>query len=131
MHTWLFLALAHLESVRDAENFLGTKKKARLEQLYFKGEAIRGVSKSIREGNYLESDELIVIILLLAMNETDGEEKADWSPFPAPLRSLQWLNIYGTRTYYMPHIVAVQDIIKRRGGIRNLRTYSVAWLISW
>lgn len=132
LHIVLFTALSHLESVRGTENFPGSKRKNRVEQLRLKGDAIREILDTISAGKYLESDELIQSMLFLAMNETrEEEDPPDWSPFLAPLKDLQWLNIYGTRTYHMPHVVAAQDIIKRRGGIRNLRAMGLPWLISW
>ncbi|KFY94549.1 hypothetical protein V501_01903 [Pseudogymnoascus sp. VKM F-4519 (FW-2642)] len=131
LHVLLFAASAHLEALRGSGAYSDSKGKIRLEQLHQKGEAIRGIHDALRDGKDRESDELIQSILFLAINETkEDEEPADWSPFSPPFRSLQWLDIYGTQNYSMPHIVAVQDIIRKRGGIRNIHTIGLAWLIS-
>jgi hypothetical protein len=65
------------------------------------------------------------------MNETgEEEEPADPSPFMSPLQNVQWLGVYGTRSYVMSHVNAVQEIIRRRGGIRSIKTVGLPWLIS-
>ena len=126
----LFTASVHLETLRGPGSL--SRKKIRLEQLHHKGEAIRGVSDALHDPNYCQSDDLIQNILFLAMNETkDEEEPPDLSPFvDPPLQNLQWLRVYGSRSYVMSHINATQEMIKRRGGIRNLKTVGLPWLVS-
>lgn len=39
------------------------------------------------------------------MNETGEEEElADPSPFTGPLQNVQWLSVYGTRSYATSHV---------------------------
>jgi hypothetical protein len=128
----LFTALTHLESNRGPIPFSGSKEKIRLEQFQYKGEALRGLLDSLRNGNKLDSDELIQTMLFLGMNEIqDEEDPPDWSPFSAPLPNLQWLEIYGIRKYHMPHVIAAEQIVKRRGGNRNIGAIGLPWCIAW
>jgi Fungal specific transcription factor domain len=110
----------HLETLRGPGSL--AEKKIRAEQLYHKGEAIRGIYETLHDPKYCLSDELIQSVLFLAMNETGEEEDlADPSPFTGPLQNVQWLSVYGTRSYATSHVNAVQEMIKRRGGIRNIK----------
>ncbi|EPE28692.1 hypothetical protein GLAREA_09813 [Glarea lozoyensis ATCC 20868] len=127
----LFTALTHLESNRGPLPFSGSKENIRLEQFQYKGEALRGILDTLRNGNQLDSDELVQSMLFLGMNETqDEEDPPDWSPFSAPLRNLQWLEIYGVRKYHMAHVIAAEEIIKRRGGNRNIGAIGLPWCIA-
>jgi hypothetical protein len=130
MNVLLFTASVHLETLRGPGPL--SRKKIRLEQLYHKGEAIRGVNDALHDPNYCQSDDLIQSVLFLAMNETrEEEEPPDPSPFvDPPLQNVQWLGVYGNRNYVMPHVNAAQEMIKRRGGTRNLKTVGLPWLIS-
>jgi len=130
MNILLFTASVHLETLRGPGSH--SRKEIRLEQLYHKGEAIRGVNDALRDPNYHLSDDLIQNIIFLAMNETrEEEEPPDPSPFVAPpLQNVEWLGVYGSRNYVMSHVNAAQEMIKRRGGTRSLKTIGLAWLIS-
>jgi hypothetical protein len=129
LNVFLFTASLHLETLRGPGSL--SRNKIRTEQLSHKVEAIRGINEALRDPKYHQSDELIQNILFLAMNETGEEEElADPSPFMPPLKNVQWLDVYGTRSYVMLHMNAVQDMIRRRGGIRNLKTVGLPWLIS-
>jgi hypothetical protein len=130
MNILLFTASVHLETLRGPGSL--SRKKIRLEQLYHKGEAIRGVNDALHDPNYCQSDDLIQNVLFLAMNETrEDEEPPDPSPFvDPPLQNAQWLGIYGSRNYVMSHVNAVQEMIKRRGGTRNLKAVGLPWLVS-
>src|SRR5271154_3932337 len=72
MNILLFTASVHLETPRGPGSL--SRKKIRLEQLYHKGEAIRGVNDALHDLNYRQSDDLIQNILFLAMNESREEE---------------------------------------------------------
>jgi Fungal specific transcription factor domain len=129
LNVFLFTASLHLETLRGPGSL--TRGKIRTEQLYHKGEAIRGLNKALSDPNYCQSDEMIQNILFLAVNETgEEEEPADLSPFASPLQNVQWLGMYGTRSYAMSHVNAMQEIIRRRGGIRNIKAVGLPWLIS-
>ena len=122
MNILLFTASVHLETLRSPGSL--SRKKIRLEQLYHKGDALHDL-------NYRQSDDLIQNILFLAMNESREEEPPDPSPFvDPPLQNVQWLGVYGSRNYVMSHVNAAREMIKRRGGTRNLKTVGLPWLIS-
>jgi hypothetical protein len=129
LNVFLFTASLHLETLRGPGTL--SRKKIRTEQLHHKGEAIRGINDALFDPKYCQSDELIQNVLFLAMNETGEEEELpDPSPFIAPLQNVQWLGVYGTRRYVMSHVTALQVMIRRRGGIRNIKSVGLPWLIS-
>lgn len=128
----LFAASSHLEALRSSRSSYSARLESELEQLEQKGEAIRAVHLALNEGEPgKQYDELIHAILILGVHETKGDEEgADWSPFLAPLRDMQWIDIYETRRYSKHHILASKDVIRKRGGPRKVRMHGVAWLMA-
>lgn len=128
----LFAASSHIEALHSTRSNYNARIKAELEQLEQRGEAIRAVHLALNDGDPgKQYDELIHSILILGVHETKGDEDdADWSPFLAPLRDLQWIDIYGTRRYSKHHILASKDFIRKRGGLRKVRMHGVAWLMA-
>lgn len=102
-----------------------------IEQMERKGSTIQAVNAAMKDATSSQSDDLILTILILASSETpDQLEPADWSPFDAPLRSMQWIDIRGKRVYFKAHVKAMQTIIQNRGGLRNVKTFGVPCVIS-
>lgn len=48
------------------------------------------------------------------------------SPFQSPLRSLQWLNVYGSVNFVGTHIKAIRDMVALRGGLGRLELFGLA-----
>lgn len=133
LYSTMFASASHLEGLRAStrHNDAVSKKKARVEQLERIGVTLRAVDAAMRDETSNQSDDLILTILILASSETSEELKpADWSPFDAPLRSMQWIDIRGKKIYYKPHVEAFQLLIRKRGGLRNIKTFGVPCVIS-
>lgn len=75
-------------------------------------------------------DEVILAILVLSSHETLDQSKVRQNPFNSPLKSAQWLNIYGNITYVPEHMQAVLDIINLRGGLEKLELHGLAETIA-
>ena len=53
-----------------------------------------------------------------------AEEKR--KPFSSPLKTIQWLNVYGNIEYVPEHMKAVLDLVTLRGGIENIEMRGLA-----
>lgn len=52
------------------------------------------------------------------------EEKR--KPFNSPLKTTQWLNVYGNIEYVPEHMKAVMDLVNLRGGIEEIKLRGLA-----
>lgn len=129
LNSFLFTASLHLETLRGPDS--ASRNRIRIEQLHHKGEAIRGINDALTDPQYCQSDELIQNMLFLAMNAIeDKEDPPDPSPFISPLQKVQWLDVYGNRSFIVSHVIAIQEMVRRRGGLRQIKSVGLPWLIS-
>ncbi|KAL2855627.1 hypothetical protein BJX68DRAFT_230926 [Aspergillus pseudodeflectus] len=80
------------------------------------------------------SDAVILSVLCLATNLYNGpstDEEACSSPFYAPLRSLQWLDIYGRLSPHPVHQAGLLQLISLRGGLEKMELPGLAAVISF
>jgi hypothetical protein len=79
------------------------------------------------------SDAVILTVLCLATNLYNGpstDEETSSSPFYAPLRSLQWLDIYGRLSPHPVHQAGLLQLIALRGGLEKIELPGLAAVIS-
>jgi hypothetical protein len=125
----LFAISCHLESRRDSSSL--SRAAVRIEQLRLRGDAIRGVNAKLNHLRYRSSDELIMSILFLAVNDVpEVAELPDTSFFDPPLRNINWVETFGLIKFDIMHKQAVEMIIVQRGGIRNIKGASLPWSIT-
>ncbi|KAL3474774.1 hypothetical protein BJX99DRAFT_172275 [Aspergillus californicus] len=102
------------------------------EQLELKSLALQALQKEV--ANVTETtapDALVMCILYLAVNDKHKAKiTRDASPFSPPFTNLQALDFYGSRDFHPLHWDVVQHIVRRFGGIQNLRAFALAWLLS-
>lgn len=82
LYSLMFAASSHIEGLRMRASHRDreSNRRAGLEQLERKGDAIHAINMALTDESFRESDELIHSILILAVNETrDDEEPADVS----------------------------------------------------
>jgi hypothetical protein len=89
--------------------------------LSYKSLIFRLLSEIIREGNDPVRDEVILAILILSSDEITPRIEEKRNPFKPPLKSLQFLNIYGSIQFDPQHIKAVLDLISLKGGIEEIQ----------
>ncbi|KAL2797407.1 hypothetical protein BJX66DRAFT_297761 [Aspergillus keveii] len=80
------------------------------------------------------SDAVILTVLCLATNLYNGpstDEETSSSPFYAPLRSLQWLDIYGRLSPHPVHQAGLLQLIALRGGLEKIELPGLAAVISF
>jgi hypothetical protein len=76
---------------------------------------------------------LVMSILFLSLNDGlffHGPIISSLSPFTPPLQSLQWLDSYAYREVHPLHWAAVDSLVSQLGGIRNLKSFALPWLLS-
>ncbi|KAL2812642.1 hypothetical protein BJX63DRAFT_241233 [Aspergillus granulosus] len=88
----------------------------------------------VRDPTQAVSDPVILVVLCLATNKYDGpsdDQRSSSSPFYAPLRSLQWLDIYGRLSPHPVHQAGLLQLIALRGGLEKIELPGLAAVISF
>jgi hypothetical protein len=94
-------------------------------------ESIKRVQEAIQDPSHARSDALILSVGSLVNNRVNHELMWDeTSPFQPPLRSLQWLNIYGTLTPDPIHLRGLVKLIKLRDGLERTGLPGLASILS-
>lgn len=76
-------------------------------------------------------DAVILSVLCMATNRYDGTEYQDKkSNFHAPLRSLQWLDVYGRLSPNPVHQAGLIQLVYLRGGLEKIEIPGLAAVIS-
>jgi len=78
------------------------------------------------------TDAVILSVLCMATNSHQDVAltSSAQSPFYPPLRSLQWLDIYGTPSANPIHAQGLAQLIELRGGLENVTLPELAATIS-
>jgi hypothetical protein len=113
-HALVLSSSIHLDIVRWSK-FTGNSPTI----LSYKLTIFRLLGEIFREGNPAR-DEVILAILTLSSHEIMPLEEEKRNPFNSPLKSLQFLNIYGGIQFVPEHMKAVLDLITLKGGIENI-----------
>ncbi|KAJ0421509.1 hypothetical protein BJY00DRAFT_300895 [Aspergillus carlsbadensis] len=95
---------------------------------------ISQMSSILQDPVQAASDAVILTVLCLATNLYNGpsnEEDTRTSPFYAPLRSLQWLDIYGRLSPHPVHQAGLLQLIAMRGGLEKIELPGLAAVISF
>lgn len=91
-------------------------------------ESIREVNKAIQTPSRRLSDAVILSVCALA-NSGGGESLQNrnlQSPFLSPLRSLQFLDIYGSICPNNVHLTGLAKLVELRGGVENIKLPGLA-----
>jgi hypothetical protein len=109
------------------------------EQEYFQGlktecETIQCINAALSGGSPSRSahEALILSVLCMAAN---GRDETAWprrrfSPFNAPLKKLQCLDIYGTLVLHPVHARGLHQLVQLHGGLKEITTVGLAATIS-
>jgi hypothetical protein len=95
-------------------------------------ESIRNINRAIQDPSQATSDAVILSVVCLANNryEERTSQYTDHSPFHAPLRSLQWIDIYGSLFPNPVHEAGLVQLIALRGGLEEIQLPGLAAVIS-
>lgn len=93
---------------------------------------IRLLNQAIQDPTRATSDAVIMSVLCLAANKSN---ESVWyneteSPFQVPLRSLQWLDVYGSLSSHPLHARGLAQLVAMRGGLQNIKLPGLAATIS-
>jgi hypothetical protein len=127
----LFCASVHRDILRQGEHAVASDSRRRI---LLKGHTLRAIRLAIAESETQQHEAaLLFSILWLATYEDAADtliRRPDPSPFRAPMRSRQWLQLYGVLKIRENHWIAIEALIERSGGIEGLTSYGMGWLIS-
>jgi hypothetical protein len=103
-----------------------------MEQIICESETVKRLNKMMRDPAQSCTDEVILAVLCMAFNRTDYSA---WSvknnpSSKAPLRNLQWLDVYGGLSLNDQHVKGLLALIETRGGIEAMKLPGLAETLS-
>lgn len=114
----------------DPRSTFSEKQEKALQNVEMK--AIELINKAMQDPSRRLSDAVVLSIVCMAhhnpMDATTREQRP--TPFKAPLKDLQWLNIYGCLPPNMIHIHGLIQLLSMRGGLKDIKTYGLAATLS-
>ena len=102
------------------------------EQVCHQNMAMKWLRTELETFDPAKLDDILLIILSLASSRLRHlpQPPVDLNPFCPPLRSLNWLDVYGAWDLSGVHWNALLGLIERNGGISKVKLYGLPWLIS-
>jgi hypothetical protein len=93
-------------------------------------DSISKINRIIRDPSQVVSDAAILSVLCLANNESPAWKERKESPFQAPLRSLQWLDVYGSLSPNPTHQAGLAQLVYLKGGLDKIELPALAAIVS-
>ncbi|KAL2010811.1 hypothetical protein VTN00DRAFT_3529 [Thermoascus crustaceus] len=98
-------------------------------------ETIKLINRALRDPSRAVSDAVILSVLCMAHNRAKDNDigmvkDTVVSPFQPPLRSLQWLDIYGTLSPHAVHMNGLAQLVGMK-GLENIELEGLAPIISY
>ncbi|KAG4431731.1 hypothetical protein IFR05_012786 [Cadophora sp. M221] len=90
---------------------------------------IQKLNKFISDPKNAARDEVLLTILILASHEAVDAKEEPNKPFDSPLKTMQWLNMYGNCTYAPTHMKMLCDLVNQRGGLEVIKLPCMAEMI--
>ncbi|OQD83029.1 hypothetical protein PENANT_c018G08211 [Penicillium antarcticum] len=127
---FMFGSLCHLR-VQWQNNWVpgtvfGPKQQQLLQQCEM--ESIKLINQAVRDPTRAASDAVILSVICMAHHQ--AEEKLVYrhqkTAFNPPFPRLQWIDVYGCLPPNMIHIQGLIQLVKMRGGLRNITTTGLA-----
>lgn len=130
LHAFLMSSSSHLKAQLLAWN---KNPKVIAEQIYHENEAIRLVRHQLDNLESTDISEILMIIVSLATNRCRQVTTLplDPTPFNPPLRSANWINVYGTCDFSWVHWNALLKLIENVGGFSRIGSYGLSLGISF
>jgi hypothetical protein len=119
-HALLFAASIHRDFMRHSKIYPDSPQA-----LSHKLIVIQKLNEYISKNKNASRDEVILAILVLSSHETMNVTEERRKPFNSPLKTAQWLNVYGNIVYVPEHMKAVLNLVNSRGGIENLKLHGL------
>jgi hypothetical protein len=130
---FLYGAAGHMQTRKRLESaqLVPQTREEKLEQIICETETIKQLNKMMQDPSQVCSDEVILAVLCMAFNRIDysGWTVADPSP-KAPLRNLQWLDVYGGLSLNDHHVKGLLALIETKGGLSKMKLPGLAETLS-
>lgn len=133
LHTaFMFGSFAHQRALRLSKSYGSFTSAAQNMLKILEANAISNVNNAIQDPDRATSDATILSVVCLANNKLDDSiwQRSVFSPFQAPLRRLQWLDIYGRLLPNPVHQAGLAQIIAVKGGLKKIQLPGLASVIS-
>ncbi|EEP79918.1 predicted protein [Uncinocarpus reesii 1704] len=130
---FLYGAAGHMQTRKRLEgaHFSPQTKEEKLEQIVCETETIKQLNQMMQKPSQACSDEVILAVLCMAFNRIDYSGWTVSDPWPkAPLRNLQWLDVYGGLSLNDHHIKGLLALIEMRGGLSQMKMPGLAETLS-
>ncbi|PGG96565.1 hypothetical protein GX51_07761 [Blastomyces parvus] len=131
---FLYGAAGHLQTRKRLESacVAPQTREEKLEQIVCESETIKQLNKMMLDPQQTCTDEIILAVLCMAFNRIDYSKwTSDIDPAPkAPLRNLQWLDVYGGLSLNDQHIKGLFALLHTRGGLDKLTLPGLAETLS-
>lgn len=96
-------------------------------------DSIRLINEAVRDPAKMDRDALLLSIICMAHHRAPDNSitsQLQNTPFEPPLQRLQWLDAYGCLKPNEMHIRGLVELIRMRGGLKNIRLPGLAATIS-
>ncbi|KKZ65590.1 hypothetical protein EMCG_08579 [[Emmonsia] crescens] len=131
---FLYGAAGHLQTRKrlGSAHVAPQTREEKLEQIVCETETIKQLNKMMLDPQQICTDEVILAVLCMAFNKIDYSKwTADIDPAPkAPLRNLQWLDVYGGLSLNDQHVKGLFALLHTRGGVDQLKLPGLAETLS-
>ncbi|KAL5358860.1 hypothetical protein BJX96DRAFT_51632 [Aspergillus floccosus] len=85
-------------------------------------ETIKMINREVQHPTRAVCDSVILSVMCMAHNVADDNDQRRHrtTPFTAPMRRLQWLDVYGSLPPNLVHIQGLIQMVNLRGGLDNI-----------
>ncbi|KAG2413962.1 hypothetical protein HFD88_003153 [Aspergillus terreus] len=96
-------------------------------------ETIKMINREVQHPTRAVCDSVILSVICMAHNIADDNDQRRHrlTPFTAPMRRLQWLDVYGSLPPNLVHIQGLVQMVKLRGGLHNITLPGLAPVLSF
>ncbi|KAF7592132.1 hypothetical protein BBP40_000680 [Aspergillus hancockii] len=95
-------------------------------------ETIELINQEMKRPDRAISNAVILSVMCMAHNATDISEERQYrqTPFTAPMRRLQWIDVYGSLRPNLVHVQGLISMINLRGGLEAIDLPGLAPVVS-
>lgn len=95
-------------------------------------ETIKLINEAVQDPARAASDAVLLSVLCMAHNTSNdsSQQRANVTPFTAPLQRLQWLDVYGSLPPNLVHVKGLIQMVMLRGGVEKIELPGLASIIS-
>jgi len=103
-------------------------------RLYHKIQTMRLLKEELEHPEKICLDDVILAVLALSASEIEtvanNAKERVLSPFHSPLKSVQWLDVYGSISHIKAHVEAMRVLIDQKGGLKQLQLEGLAEIVA-